>query len=61
MLVTLACTSSVRALGFADGSGEWQRSQFEWLEVGGELSLTREVNEKPLHEQLDGPSAGVEC
>ena len=49
----MARPSSLRALGFAEGSGEWQRSQFEWLKVGGELSLTGEVNEKPLHLKMN--------
>ena len=51
--------ASSRALGFADGSGEWQRSQFEWLKVGGELSLTGEVNEKPLHFKMNSLMAAL--
>ena len=27
----------------------WQRSEFEWLKVGGEPSLNGDVNEKLLH------------
>jgi hypothetical protein len=46
--VTLAGASSLRALGFAEQSGEWQRSEFEWIKVGGEPSLIGDVNEKPL-------------
>ena len=37
------------ALGFAERSGYWQRSEFEWLKVGGEPLLIEDVNEKPLH------------
>ena len=57
--MTLARASSLRALGFAEGSGEWQRSQFEWLKVGVEPSLTGEVNEKPLHFKMNGLMAAL--
>ena len=47
--VSLAGASSLRAFGFAERSSEWQRTEFEWLEVGGEPSSTGDINEKPLH------------
>jgi hypothetical protein len=52
--VTVAGASFLRALGFSERRGEWQRSEFEWLKVGGEPSLTRDVNEKPLHFNMNG-------
>ena len=48
--VSLAGASSLFALGFAERSGYWQRSEFGWLKVGGEpLLIEDSVNEKPLH------------
>ena len=36
--VSLAGAASLRALGFAGRSSEWQRTEFEWLKVGGKPS-----------------------
>ena len=52
-LVTFAGASSLHSLGFADRRGEWQRREFECLKVGGELSLTGDVNEKPLNLKMN--------
>ena len=45
--------SSLRALGLAERRDEWQGSEFEWLKGGGQLSLTGDVNEKPLHSKMN--------